>query len=175
MKIYGSINNRFDENKYYNGSYGNLKDGTPCTIYLWSDRHAHEVIKVLSQEDVVIRKLKATRIDGNGMSDSQTYLYESDPSFSTMRIRLKNGKWRQVETYLKDDYIKDAERIAERNPDKFPTVEAVLARWAETFVDMGKLTPLQSQRFLEGEKIEKLGAQVNISFGIADEYYDYSF
>ena len=58
-KLYGSLNNRFDENKYYNGTYNNIKVGDYATEYLWSDRHAYEVVEVKDQKHVKIRRLDA--------------------------------------------------------------------------------------------------------------------
>ena len=37
------------------------------------------------------------------------------------------------------------------------------------------LTEKQIERFEKGETIVKRGKQINISFGVADEYFDFSF
>lgn len=53
--------------------------GMGVTELLYSDRHAYEVVEVISDKELVIRRCKATRIDHNGMSESQEYEYELEP------------------------------------------------------------------------------------------------
>lgn len=169
MKIYGSLNNRFDENHYFNGTYGNLQVGTYATEYLWSDRHAYEITEVIDQGHVFIRPLKAIRTDSYGMSDSQTYRYESDPKAVAEEIMLKNGKWRHVKRYNKANMEKAVARMKEDFKD-----EEVGERYAVRAYCSG-LTEKQRERMMAGKEIVKLQDEINISFGIADEYYDYSF
>jgi hypothetical protein len=169
MKLYGNLNNRFDENHYFNGTKGNLTVGTLCTIYDWSDRHAYEVIEVEDQEHITIRQLKAIRTDNYGMSDAQDYRYESNPNAHPMKIALRNGQWREVNTFTKEGY----ENACNRNLENFKTFES-----AEAYVKyhyMMHITEKQFERMMAGKTIRKYGPKVNISFGVADEYYDYSF
>lgn len=74
--------------------------GMGCTVLHYSDRTAHTVIYVSkSGKTAWIRRDKALRTDGNGMSDSQTYTYTPDPEGEQSQIRLsKHGDWRQVGT-----------------------------------------------------------------------------
>lgn len=53
MKLYGSIANRLEENHYYNGTKDNIVAGTLCTVYLYTDTQAYEVIKVNSQKRIL--------------------------------------------------------------------------------------------------------------------------
>lgn len=122
MKYYGSLNNRLEENQMF---VDEIKVGDYATIYYYSDSHAYEVIEVKDQKHVTIRRLKAIRIDDNGMSDAQIYKYESDPNGHVMNLSFRHGAWRhQVQAWF------------ETKP-----------HWAKE----------------------------NISFGIASEYFDYSF
>lgn len=171
MKLYGNLNNRFDENRYFNGTLNNIKVGTLCTIYSWSDRHAYEVVEVTDQEHIAIRQLKAIRTDGNGMSDSQTYRYESNPKNPIQKLVLKNGKWREANTYTKERYEKAIE-------NSIKSGDAKERKAAEAFIKYHfrcNITEKQFERMMDGKEITKLGEQVNISFGVADQYYDYSF
>lgn len=169
MKIYGNLNNRFDENHYFNGTYGNLQVGTYATEYLWSDRHAYEVTEVIDQGHVFIRPLKAIRTDSYGMSDSQSYRYESDPKAVAEEIMLKNGKWRHVRRYTKEG-LEKAVSIAKED---CKTEDAAI-RLANYRYCSG-LTEKQRERMMAGKEIVKLQDEINISFGIADAYHDYSF
>ncbi len=120
MKLYGSLNNRLDENKYFNGTENNLKVGTLATEYYWSDRKPYEVVKVINQKHIFIRELDAKRIDNNGMSDSQHYEYSSNENNKEIELKFTYGHWRII-------------------------------------------------------RKDKSSIRINISFGCAEKYYDYSF
>lgn len=169
MKLYGSLNNRFDENHYFNGTLGNIQVGTLCTVYLWSDRHAYEVVEVIDQSNISIRRLKAIRTDSNGMSDAQNWRYESNEKAATERIQLTKSGWKKVSVY---------------NLARFQASVANLRKDCKTeqaAIDLAKfyfrhgLTEKQLEKVLAGKEVTKVQGEVNISFGIADEYYDYSF
>jgi hypothetical protein len=70
--------------------------GMGATICLWSDRHAVTIVEIgkgylVTQADTV------TRIDKNGMSESQEYEYTPNPNGSLEYWKLdKNGKYRQA-------------------------------------------------------------------------------
>ena len=70
--------------------------GMGVTIQGWSDRHAGTIIQILQGgRKLVIQMDIATRIDNNGMSESQQYTYQPDPNgaiqFATLR---KDSKYR---------------------------------------------------------------------------------
>ena len=127
MKFYGSLTNRLEENKNYAGK--DIEVGMYATKYLWSDRAAYEVVEVVNQKNIFVRRLKAIRTDDNGMSECQDYRFESDTS--RRPVELKKGKkgWYDVWRYTD----RDGKERCQKHED-----------W-------------------------------NISFGVADEYYDYSF
>lgn len=93
MRVYGNLTNRIMEH-----SAGKPEVGLGCTICMYSDRHAATVVEVSkSGRQIVVQRDKATRTDGNGMSDSQSYTYERDPNGAKTRFSLrKNGAWREV-------------------------------------------------------------------------------
>jgi len=69
--------------------------GDGVTMCHFTDRHAGTVIK-RTPKTVTVQRDKATRVDGNGMSDAQQYEYERDPEGATYVFSLrKNGTWRQ--------------------------------------------------------------------------------
>lgn len=148
-KIYGSLINRIHEGKTF---VDEIKVGTPVTEYLWSDRHVHEVTKVIDQKHVFIREMEAIRTDKNGMSDSQQYRYESNENANEVELVKRGDVWYKVTTYTKELYEK--------------LVKEYWCGWV--------LTESQWKRIDEGKDVKKY-TKMNISFGIADYYYDFSF
>lgn len=81
---------------------GNAKQPTPvvgmgATVLMWTDRHAGTVGWVsASGHKLVVQEDKATRVDTNGMSDSQSYSFEPDPDGRTFVFtRRRDGKYRE--------------------------------------------------------------------------------
>lgn len=72
--------------------------GMGGTVVMWSDRHAVTVVEVSrTGHRVTVREDTATRIDGNGMSDAQTYSYEPNPAGRlSVFSRRKDGSYREV-------------------------------------------------------------------------------
>lgn len=169
MKEIGSLTNRLEENCYFNGTFNNIQVGTHCTVYLYTDRHAYEVIEVKSQEHLVIRQLKAIRTDNFGMSDAQNYRYESNPTAKPQEIKLTKNGWRFVSTFNIDGYRKCIENLRGDCRSEESTIKLA------NFYYRQNLTEKQFASVLAGKEVTKLQSKVNISFGIADEYYDYSF
>ena len=69
--------------------------GMAATIMMWSDRVAVTVISISkSGRQVTVQRDKATRIDKNGMSDSQDNTYERNPNGCIYKFRLNHiGYW----------------------------------------------------------------------------------
>lgn len=69
--------------------------GTPVTMSYWSDSDPGTIIEVSANgKRIVVQADKATRVDTNGMSDSQTYEYEADPNGAIVTFsQRKNGRW----------------------------------------------------------------------------------
>lgn len=149
-RLYGSLTNRIKENRMF---VPEIKEGTYVTEYLWSDRNAYEVVKVIDQKHVFIRRLKAIRTDNWGMSDSQNYRYESDESASVEELVKRGDYWYKVFTFSKEIHDKIVKEIG----------------WC-----LWSLTEKQWARLDDG-KVVKRYSKINVSFGTADEYFDYSF
>lgn len=147
---YGSLTNRLAENRMF---VPEIKEGTYVTEYLWSDRHAYEVVKVVDQKHVFIRRLKAIRTDDWGMSDSQNYRYESDETASVEELVKRGDYWYKVFTFSKEIHDKIVKEIG----------------WC-----LWSLTEKQWARIDEG-KVVKRYSKINVSFGRADEFFDFSF
>jgi hypothetical protein len=71
--------------------------GMGATVLLWTDRHAGTITKVTPKSFTLVED-KATRIDGNGMSDAQAYSYEPNPNGRTWIFRLTSKGWRSKGT-----------------------------------------------------------------------------
>ena len=69
--------------------------GMPCTILMWTDRHAATIVKVTPSQ-VHVQRCIATRIDKNGMSESQHYTYTDDPTASVEVFRKTKKGWRKT-------------------------------------------------------------------------------
>lgn len=150
-KWYGSLNNRLEENNYFNGTKDNIQVGTLCTVYHWSDREAYEVVKVIDQKHIFIRELDAKRIDKNGMSDSQNYEYKSNEKNPVVELELTKYGWKKIIRYNKELYEKIINNIG-------------YVLWEKSIVD----------RVNQGKEVKR-SFKINISFGKAEKYYDYSF
>jgi hypothetical protein len=71
--------------------------GMGCTILHWTDRSAGTVVEVSkSGKTVKVQGDKITRIDKNGMSECQDYMYERDETAGIQTFRLTKRGWRGV-------------------------------------------------------------------------------
>jgi len=164
---YGSINNRIDEGHYYNGTYQNIKVGDFATEYLWSDRHAYEVVEVKDQKHVKIRRLDAKMITPY----SNEWTYTQNESNPVKELELQKKGWKSVK-YVDLESWNNALIEARKditNPDENP--EKV--RWlAQCYL---RLNDENLEKVLSGKRVKTVSEKISVSFGIADEYYDYSF
>lgn len=94
-KWYGSVNNRIEENRMF---CDEIKVGTGMTEYLWSDRHAYEVVEVTDQKHIKVREYDH-RYAGKGHMDNEWELI-SNPN-NHVREMVKWGKY----WYFKTEYI----------------------------------------------------------------------
>jgi hypothetical protein len=90
----------------------NYKSNTvPCvgmgaTILGYSDRHAATVVHVENSKLIGVRQDTATRVDNNGMSENQEYVYEENLHASIQWFSLrKNGKWIREGEKLKNGTV----------------------------------------------------------------------
>ena len=167
-KWYGSVNNRIEEGKQFTPE---IKVGTGMTEYMWSDRHAYEVTRVIDQEHLFVRKMNAKRIDHNGMSECQDYEYTSNPNAPEIEIVKRRGKWYIQNNFNKDELMKRIDKAFEEGKSNCKTKECELAY----YLIHADLTPKQREAFDNGKTVKKYREWNNISFGVMEEYYDFSF
>ena len=144
---YGNINNRLEENRMF---CDEIKVGTGVTEYYYSDRHAYEVIEVIDQKHVKVREYDH-KLNGEQMSNNWK-LISNDKN--PIRILTRRGnRWYWTITVTKDilehsDEINTMLFLCHNNID------------VEQLKSKGKITRYH---------------KANVSFGIADYYYDYEF
>ena len=84
--------------------------GMGVTLLRWTDRRAGTITRVSeSGKSFWFKQDIATRTDANGMSESQDYRYEADPSAREQMARQKkSGAWQSEGTQLalgyRDEY-----------------------------------------------------------------------
>lgn len=94
--MYGSLTNRIYEASVINAPA--VEVGMGATICMYSDRHAGTIIEVVKNKSATIIKVqrdKATRTDGNGFSESQTYDYAANPNgrITIFKQSAPNTQW----------------------------------------------------------------------------------
>jgi hypothetical protein len=90
MRVYGNLMNRISEA----GTQRTPQVGDGATINHYTDRSAGTIIEICSPKKIKVQDDKATRIDSNGMSESQDYSYERDPEGHIRTFtQRKNGMW----------------------------------------------------------------------------------
>lgn len=151
MKIYGNLNNRFEENKMY---CAEIQVGTGMTEYFWSDRHAYEVIEVTDQKHVKVREYDHKNIGGEY---SNRWELISNENNATMDM-VKRGKYWYSAVSIEPDRAREILING--------TVDERL--WAcQNGFDLQAVVN-------SGKKATKYHRK-NVSFGVADYYYDYEF
>ena len=148
---YGSLNNRIEENRQF---CEEIKVGTGMTEYFYSDRHAYEVIEVTDQKHVKVREYDHRP---KGESFSNDWELISNPENPVMNL-VKRGKyWYTVSEITPEE----AKKIFEGDD-----IESKL--WAcHNGFDLPAI--------VESGKSKKSYHRKNVSFGVADYYYDYEF
>lgn len=145
-KWYGSINNRLEENRQFCET---IEVGTGVTEYSWSDREAYEVVAVKDQKHCTIRRYDH-RPAGEPMSNDWELI--SNPDNPTIDLVKRGNYWYKAVTatreHAESDDIHVSLWLCQNGFDR----EKILAKGQQT-------------------KYHKM----NISFGVADYYYDYSF
>lgn len=163
MKLYGSLNNRFDENKMY---CKEIEVGTGMTRYDWSDRHAYEVVKVNDQTNVFVREYDHKHI---GEAMTNTWELISNENNPVIELKLRNGVWYRVSYYSKENWLKMAQAAFENGTWK--TVESAY----DYYRFMSCLTEKQLEKIEQGKTVKAYKKFGNVSFGVAEYYFDYEF
>lgn len=156
MRLFGSLDNRLTEGM----TYGKIEVGTGVTEMCYSDRHAYEVVEVIDEKHLLIRRCKATRIDGGGMSESQSYKYELEPYkeyFITEELLNNKRHLLDLEIFQPKTYAKVMSgKIGDKYGDN--NIKLVLTK--------------------NGWKVRNNEGKLSCNFytvGIKEEYFDYSF
>jgi hypothetical protein len=152
-KWYGSVNNRVEENRMY---CEKIEVGTGMTEYLYSDTHAYEVVEVKDQKHIKVREYDHKLI---GEAFSNRWELISNENNSVYELTKRGNYWYWTVT-VTSDILKDLE-----SEDRKERVNTQLFL-CHNDIDIDKLR--------EKGKITKYH-RANVSFGIAQYYYDYSF
>lgn len=162
MKLYGSLNNRMEENRMY---CDEIKVGTGMTEYSWSDRHPYEVVEVVDQTNVFVRGLDHIK---NGEAYSNEWKLVSNENNPIIELKLKNGVWMRVVNFSKEMWMNNAKDMAREHTEKIDV-------YYDYCKAMSGLTSKEKEKVEAGKVVKKLRKFGNVSFGVAEYYYDYSF
>jgi hypothetical protein len=152
-KWYGSLNNRVEENRMY---CEKIEIGTGMTEYLYTDTHPYEVVEVKDQKHVKVRKLDHKLVGEAYTNNWELTSNENNPVYEM----TKRGNYWYWTVTVTSDILKDLE--SEDARERFRTQLFL----CQNDIDIDKLR--------EKGKITKYH-RANVSFGIAQYYYDYSF
>lgn len=147
MAWYGSVHNRLEENKQF---CDEIKIGTGVTEYLYSDRHPYEVIDVADQKHVYIRELDHKLIGEPYSNDWELISNENN----TVYYLTKRGKYWYKTITVTDDILEPEMSV-------------------ETMLFLAH-NGINEDDLRNRKKITRYH-RMNVSFGHASYYYDYSF
>jgi len=150
---YGSLNNRLEENRQF---CDEITVGTGVTEYYYSDRHPYEVIEVISQKDVIIRGLDH-KPAGEPMTNKwELVSNENNPTYELVR----RGKYWYSKVVVTSDILDEMDAADGEERIRLGLFLAHNDIDPDVLRDKGKVTRYH---------------RWNVSFGVADYYYDYSF
>lgn len=158
MKWYGSIDNRIEENKMF---CEEIKVGIGMTEYLWSDRHAYEVVDVKDQKHVWVRQYDTKSKDGVFASNNWELISNEDNPILYLTKRGKHWYWTV-------EITKEMLETFENLTDEHEKIKY------QMFFAENNVMEDDRERIRTKGKIRRY-TKANVSFGVADYYYDYSF
>lgn len=147
-KWYGSIDNRINEGRMF---CEEITVGTGMTEYSWSDSDAYEVIEVTDQKHIKVREYDHKHI-GEPMTNSWELI--SNPANPEREMVKRGDVWYWSTTITAED-------IADIDNDIDYKIRLVINGF-----DIDKIRQRGKQTKLN---------KANVSFGVAEYYYDYSF
>ena len=150
---YGSLNNRLEENKMFCDT---IEVGTGMTEYGYSDTYPYEVVEVKDQKHVKVRALDHKLI---GEAFTNEWELTSNENNSVRELTKRGNYWYWTVT-VTSDILEDLE--SENAEERFRTQLFL----CHNDIDIDKLR--------QKGKVTKYH-RANVSFGIAQYYYDYSF
>lgn len=143
---YGSLNNRLEENKMFCKT---IEVGMGVTEYFYSDRRAYEVVEVKDQKHVSIREYDH-KLAGEPMSnDWELVSNENNPIINLVK---RGNYWYRTKTATLEQVNSE---------------DAKVRFWVA-------LNGFDVEKIKKNRKQTKY-TKINISFGVADYYYDYEF
>ena len=145
---YGNLTNRLEENRMF---CDEIKVGTGMTEYSYSDRHPWEVIEVVDQKHVKVRKMDHKHV-GDGQMDNNWELVSNENN--SVRALTKRGNYWYWTVVVTSDILDSIDKIETQLFLCHNNIEVDKLR------EKGKVTRYH---------------RANVSFGIADYYYDYEF
>ena len=152
-KWYGSLNNRIEENRQFCET---IEVGTGMTEYLYSDRHAYEVVEVIDQKHVKVRMLDHKAIGEAFSNDWELISNEENP----VHLITKRGKFWYWTVNVTADLLNG---IEDKSNDERLEIMLFLCH-----------NNIAQDELLEKGKITRYH-RANVSFGVAEYHYDYSF
>ena len=151
---YGNLTNRLEENKIF---CDEIKVGTGMTEYFYSDRHPYEVVEVKDQKHVKVRELDHRHIGDNYMDNNwELFSNENNP----IKLLTKRGNYWYWTTVITDAILANLE--SEDAEQKLRT---------QLFMCHNNVDP---EMLKKKKKVTRYN-RANVSFGVANYYYDYEF
>ena len=152
-KWYGSLNNRLEENKMF---CQEIEVGTGMTEYYWSDTHAYEVVEVKDQKHVAVREYDHKLKGGAYSNDWELISNENKPiQYLTKRgdywywtVTVDKSILDGIENKSADDRLETMLFLCHNNIDQ------------DDLIKRGKVTRYR---------------KANVSFGVANYFFDYEF
>ena len=145
---YGNLTNRLEENKMF---CKEIEVGTGMTEYSYSDRHAYEVVEVKDQKHIKVREYDHKHI-GDGCMDNNWELVSNENN--SVKTLTKRGNYWYWTTIVTKDILDKIDKIETRLFLCHNNIDI------EQLKEKGKVTRYH---------------RANVSFGVADYYYDYEF
>ncbi len=152
-KLYGSLDNRIDENRML---VNKIEIGTPMTEYLWSDRHPYETTRVIDQKHVYVRRMDHKK---NGDDYSNDWVLVSNEKNAEYYLTKRGNYWYWT-VIVNADILNNLD-----TDDADKDIETRLFL-LHNDIDINKLK--------EKGKVTRYH-KANVTFGKAEYYYDYEF
>ena len=197
---YGSINNRIDEGKYYNGTFNNLTEGTDITMYHWSDRTCYYITKVVDQKHIFVKEYEVIADHHKeGGAGHQNWLYFKDEKQEqNYRNELVNEGIFPKDMYHSLDEVKVSEpqewvyrynkwqrveridsarwnRVLERTKSDIKNPEENMSKVESLAMYYCKINEEDLAKIKAGKTVNKYYPLDSVSFGVKDYYYDWEF
>ena len=147
--LYGNITNRLEENRMFTDQ---IEVGTGVTEYLYSDRRPYEVVAVKDQKHVTVRAMDHRHV-GDGTMDNRWEIVSNEEN-PTRNLEKRGKYWYWTCTLTAED-------IAGIDDDIGWKIRVCVSGF-----DINKIREKGKQT---------IRSRANVSFGVADYYYDYEY